>query len=44
MRIQLMKLGSKFDTTIELHPFDETDFNTSNPFANGILRTWMQIV
>ncbi|MCK4689812.1 MAG: nucleotidyltransferase domain-containing protein [Candidatus Marinimicrobia bacterium] len=44
MQVQLMKLGSKFDTRIEPHPFDETDFNTSNPFANEILRTGIQIV
>ncbi|MBL7136728.1 MAG: nucleotidyltransferase domain-containing protein [Candidatus Marinimicrobia bacterium] len=44
MQVQLMKLGSKFDTRIEPHPFNETDFNTSNPFANEILRTGIQIV
>ena len=44
MQVQLMKLRRKFDTRIEPHPFDETDFNTSNPFANEILRTGIQIV
>ena len=44
MQVQLMKLRRKFDTRIEPHPFDETDFNSSNPFANEILRTGIQIV
>ena len=44
MQVELMKLRRKFDTRIEPHPFDETDFNTSNPFANEILRTGIQIV
>jgi len=44
MQIQLMKLSRKFDTRIEPHPFDETDFNPSNPFANEILNKGIQIV
>jgi len=44
MQIQLMKLSRKFDTRIEPHPFDEKDFNTSNPFANEILDKGIEIV
>jgi uncharacterized protein len=44
MQIQLMKLGRKIDTRIEPHPFDEADFNQSNPFANEILSNGIQIV
>lgn len=43
MQVQLMKLSRKFDTRIEPHPFDETDFNPSNPFANEILRKGIRI-
>lgn len=44
LQIQLMKLSRKFDTRIEPHPFDETDFKPSNPFANEILNKGIQIV
>ncbi len=44
MQIQLMKLSRKFDTRIEPHPFDETDFNSSNPFANEILNKGIKIL
>ncbi len=44
MQIELMKLSRKFDTRIEPHPFDELDFNTSNPFTNEILTKGIQIV
>ncbi len=44
MQIQLMKLSRKFDSRIEPHPFDEKDFNTSNPFANEILDKGIEIV
>jgi len=37
MQIQLMKIGRKFDTRIEPHPFDEKDFNSSNPFAHEVI-------
>ena len=43
MQIQLMKLSRKFDTRIEPHPFDESDFNTSNPLANEILNKGIKI-
>lgn len=43
MQIELMKLSRKFDTRIEPHPFDEADFNSSNPFANEILKTGIQV-
>ena len=44
MQIELMKLSRKFDTRIEPHPFDESDFNDSNPFANEILTNGVQII
>jgi predicted nucleotidyltransferase len=42
-QVQLMKLRRDFDLRIEPHPFDETDFNSSNPFANEILTTGIQV-
>ena len=36
-QVELMKISRKFDTRIEPHPFEESDFNTTNPFANEIL-------
>ena len=42
-QVQLMKLRRNFDLRIEPHPFDETDFNSSNPFANEILTTGIQV-
>jgi len=44
MQVKLMKLRRKFDTRIEPHPFRESDFQASNPFANEILRTGLEIV
>ncbi len=44
MQIELMKLGRKIDTRIEPHPFDESDFNVSNPFANEILKYGIQVL
>jgi len=43
MQVQLMKLRRKFDTRIEPHAFRESDFNISNPFANEILKTGLEI-
>ena len=46
MQIELMKISRKFDTRdtpIEPHPFDETDFNSSNPFANEIITSGVQV-
>lgn len=43
LQIQLMKIGRKFITRIEPHPFDEKDFNSSNPFANEILVTGIKV-
>jgi len=43
MQVQLMKLRRKFDTRIEPHPFREKDFNTSNPTANEILATGVEL-
>ncbi len=44
MQIELMKLSRKIDTRIEPHPFDESDFEISNPFANEILTKGIQVI
>lgn len=44
MQVELMKISRKFDTRIEPHPFDENDFDTTNPFAHEILTTGVQIL
>ncbi len=44
MQIELMKISRKFDSRIEPHPFDEIDFNYSNPFAHEILTTGVQVL
>jgi uncharacterized protein len=44
MQVELMKISRKFDTRIEPHPFDEVDFDTSNPFANEILKHGIKIL
>jgi predicted nucleotidyltransferase len=44
MQVELMKISRKFDTRIEPHPFDESDFDTSHPFAHEILTTGVQIL
>ena len=43
-QVELMKISRKFDTRIEPHPFEESDFNASNPFAWEILDKGIQIV
>ncbi len=43
MQIELMKLSRKFDTRIEPHPFDKSDFNESNPFTNEILTKGIKV-
>ncbi len=42
-QVQLMKISRKFDTRIEPHPFDESDFDKTNPFANEIITKGVQI-
>ncbi len=42
-QIDLMKLGRQIDTRIEPHPIDITDFDHSNPFADEILKTGIEI-
>jgi len=44
MQVDLMKLRRKFDTRIEPHPFDENDFDTSNPLAHEILSTGIKVL
>lgn len=43
MQVELMKLSGNFDTRIEPHPFDVSDFNSSHPFANEIINTGIEI-
>lgn len=43
-QVELMKISRKFDTGIEPHPFEKSDFNENNPFANEILDKGIQIV
>lgn len=43
-QVELMKLRRGFDLRIEPHPFDETDFNASNPFANEIMNTGIKVL
>ncbi len=45
MQVYLMKLGRKFDTRIEPHPFAEEDFlNPSIPIVCEILQTGIEII
>lgn len=43
MEIKSMILRRKNETIIEPHLFDQTEFNSSNPFANEILKTGLEI-
>jgi len=43
MQVELMKMRRKFDTRIEPHPFSESDFNSSHPLANDILKHGIEI-
>lgn len=38
MQLELMRLRRKIDSRIEPHPFRESEFNTSNPIANEIIK------
>ncbi len=42
-QVQLMKYRRDFDLRIEPHPFFETDFTPSNPFANEIISTGIAV-
>jgi len=42
-QIQLMVLRRNFSIDIEPHPFDEADFNYSNPLAYEILNNGIEI-
>ena len=43
-QVELMKISRKFDTRIEPHPFEESDFNVTHPFANEVLNTGIQLM
>ncbi len=38
MQFELMKLRRKVDSRIEPHPFRESEFDTSNPVVNEIIK------
>ncbi len=42
-QVELMKISRQFDTRIEPHPIEESDFNPTNPFAHEILNKGIQI-
>lgn len=42
-QIELMKLRGDDDLRIEPHPFNEMDFNISNPAVNEILKNGIEI-
>ena len=43
MEIKSMILRNSDETIIEPHLFDQTDFTPSNPFANEIMKTGIEI-
>jgi uncharacterized protein len=43
IQIEMMKLRRKIDLRIEPHPFDELDFNSTNPVVNEILKYGVEI-
>ena len=43
MQMELMKVSWRFDSRIEPHPFDVTDFNSGDPFAREILKTGIRV-
>ena len=43
MEVKSMTLRSTNETIIEPHLFDQTDFIPSNPFANEIMKTGIEI-
>ncbi len=43
MQVELMKMRRKFDTRIEPHPFNESDFNATHPLANEILNNGVEV-
>lgn len=43
IEVKSMILRRKNETIIEPHLFDQTEFNSSNPFANEILKTGLEI-
>ncbi len=43
MQVELMKMRRKFDTRIEPHPFNESDFNATHPLFNEILNNGVEV-
>jgi predicted nucleotidyltransferase len=42
-QVDLLKLTWNFDTRVEPHPFDASDFSSLNPVIKEILRTGIEI-
>ena len=43
-QIELMKMRRDFDVRIEPHPFNASEFNSSNPFIRNIINTGIKII
>jgi len=43
MQLELMRLRRKIDSRIEPHPFRESEFNSSNPLVNEIIKYGQEI-
>ena len=43
MQLELMRLRRKIDSRIEPHPFRESEFETSNPLVNEIIKYGQEI-
>jgi len=43
-QMNLMKIACRIDARLEIHPFEESEFNSENPFANEILKNGIRIV
>ncbi|MBI5217933.1 MAG: nucleotidyltransferase domain-containing protein [Bacteroidia bacterium] len=44
MQVQLMMLRRNYETIIEPHPFDVSEFNNEHPFADEIIKTGIKII
>ena len=42
-QVDLLQLTWNFDTRVEPHPFDASDFSSSNPVIKEIIRTGIEI-
>ena len=44
MQLELMRLRRKIDSRIEPHPFRESEFDSSNPLVNEIIKYGQEII